>query len=159
MRGDPPDRMGIAGQDSPLGPGVQGHRGGHSDGRIQGSSGRCLMTAVEQVLDPPAPGDPEAAPALAVHQLDAGMSATSLVGRVRAWLPEGGSLPEDAWWQRHRVLLVIIALHVPIIVIYAMVRGYGLRHGLVEVSVVAAFGLLAIPRRRAAVALVGAEGD
>src|SRR5207245_8803843 len=101
------------------------------------------------------------APGLAddARRWEAGRSPTSLVGRVRAWLPEGGSLPEDAWWRRHRVLLVIIALHAPAIVIYAVVRGYGFRHGLVEVSVVAAFGLLAIPHRRAAVALVGAEGD
>ena len=119
------------------------------------------MAAVEQVLDEPAPVDAEAAPELAedAHQLDTARSATSLVGRVRAWLPEGGSLPEDDWWQRHRVLLVIIALHVPAIVVYAMVRGYGFRHGLLEVSVVAAFGLLAIPRRRGAVAPVGADGD
>src|SRR5882757_1932965 len=121
-----------------------------------------LMTAVEQVLDPPAPpGDPEAALALArdASQQQADGRATSLLGRIRAWLPEGGSLPEEAWWQRHRVLLVIIALHVPAIVIYAMVRGYGFRHGLLETSVVAAFGLLAIPQRRRSVASVGADGD
>src|SRR5207244_2072066 len=108
------------------------------------ASGRCLMAAVEQVLDPPAAVDAESAPALAddARRWEAGRSPTSLVGRVRAWLPEGGSLPEDAWWRRHRVLLVIIALHAPAIVIYAVVRGYGFRHGLVEVSVVAAFGLL-----------------
>ena len=119
------------------------------------------MAAVEQVLDAPAAVDAEPPPDPAddAHQGETGGSATSFVGRVRAWLPEGGSLPEDDWWQRHRVLLVIIALHVPAIVIYAMVRGFGFRHGLVECSVVAAFGLLAIPQRRGAVAPVGAECD
>jgi len=119
------------------------------------------MTAVEQALDPPAPVDAEAAPALAddAPQRETDMRATSLVGRIRAWLPEGGSLPEEAWWQRHRVLLVIIALHVPAIVIFAMVRGYGFRHGLLETSVVAAFGLLAIPRRRRSVDPEGADAD
>ncbi|HWD71955.1 MAG TPA: ATP-binding protein [Actinomycetota bacterium] len=119
------------------------------------------MTAVEQALDPPAPVDAEAAPARAgdAPQRETEMRETSLVGRIRAWLPEGGSLPEEAWWQRHRVLLVIIALHVPAIVIFAVVRGYGFRHGLLETSVVAAFGLLAIPRRRGSVAAEGADGD
>ncbi|HEX9313888.1 MAG TPA: ATP-binding protein [Actinomycetota bacterium] len=119
------------------------------------------MTAVEQALDLPAPVDAGAASALAgdEQQRDTDRKATSLVGRVRAWLPEGGSLPEEVWWQRHRVLLVIIALHVPAIVIYAMVRGYGFRHGLLECSVVAAFGLLAIPQRRPAVPSVGSDGD
>src|SRR5437588_837018 len=126
-----------------------------------GISGRGLMTAVEQALDPPAPVDAEAAPARAddASQRETGRRATSLAGRVRAWLPEGGSLPEEAWWQRHRVLLVIIALHWPAIVIYAMVRGYGFRHGLLEASVVAAFGLLAIPRRRRDIGSEGADGD
>jgi PAS domain S-box-containing protein len=120
------------------------------------------MTVVEQVLDPPAPpGGAGAAPALADDppQREAGRSATGLVGRIRAWLPEGGSLPEEAWWQRHRVLLVIVALHVPAIVIYAMVRGYGVWHGLLETSVVAGFGLLAIPRRRRSGASVQVDGE
>src|SRR5260370_16195114 len=153
--------MGIAGSAAPWGLGVQGHRGGRSDGRVQESSGRWLMTAVEQALDPPAPVGAEAAPALAddAPQRETDMRATSLVGRIRAWLPEGGSLPEEAWWQRHRVLLVIIALHVPAIVIFAMVPGYGFRHTLLEASVVAAFGLLAIPRRRRSVDSEGADAD
>ncbi|HMC08212.1 MAG TPA: hypothetical protein VKL22_02645, partial [Actinomycetota bacterium] len=119
------------------------------------------MTVVEQALAPVDAGaeDQQAALAGDAHQPATDESATSLVGRVRAWLPEGGSLPEDVWWQRHRVLLVIIALHVPAIVVYAMVRGYGFRHGVFESSVVAAFGLLAIPRRRPGVAPVGADGD
>ena len=54
------------------------------------------MAAVEQLLDPPAPVDAEAAPALAddAHQREAGMNETSLVGRVRAWLPEGFHPPQ-----------------------------------------------------------------
>src|SRR4029077_7848386 len=143
--------MDVAGRSASRGPGCLIIENGHGDGRVRNLQGDVSMTAVEQVLDPPAPpGDGEAAlaPADDASQQQADGGATSLLGRIRAWLPEGGSLPEEAWWQRHRVLIVIISLHVPAIVIYAIMRGYGFRHGLLETSVVAAFGLLAIPKRR-----------
>jgi len=56
-----------------------------------------------------------------------------LARRLRAVLPEGSPLPEQAWRLRHRVILWILALHVPTLGCYALVRGYGLGHSLVEV--------------------------
>jgi len=56
-----------------------------------------------------------------------------LVRRLRAVLPEGSPLPEQAWRLRHRVILWILALHAPTLGCYALVRGYGLGHSLVEV--------------------------
>jgi PAS domain S-box-containing protein len=69
--------------------------------------------------------------------------AGGLLSHIRSWLPEGGSLSDEVWWHRHRVILVLIAIHVPIIALFAQARGFGWIHAVAESYIVAAFGLLA----------------
>ena len=62
--------------------------------------------------------------------------------RLRAFLPEGRSLPEDVWFRRHRLILGLLLLHVPAIFVFALVRGFGVSHSLLEASLV---GLFVVP--------------
>ena len=77
------------------------------------------MAAVEQVLDPRAPveaGAP-ACPCRRRRQPGDRRARDAACGPGPGLAARRWSLPEEVWWQRHRVLLVIIALHVPVIVI------------------------------------------
>jgi diguanylate cyclase (GGDEF)-like protein len=78
----------------------------------------------------------------------------------RGLLPSGQLLTPEVWAQRHRAIVWVLWLHVAGIVGFAMIRGYGLAHGLQEASLVAVFGLpaavSALGRRvRAAAAVLG----
>src|SRR5687768_8858667 len=42
--------------------------------------------------------------------------------RARAILPEGGSLPDDAWLTRHRAIMVVLWLHAALIPVFALTR-------------------------------------
>lgn len=53
------------------------------------------------------------------------------------WLPRGDSLPEATWRSRHRVILAIVVAHVPAILVFGLIRGYGFPHTLVEALPVA----------------------
>ena len=57
--------------------------------------------------------------------------------RIRGGLPDGKSLPDNLWLGRHRAILLLLWLHVPAITIFAVASAYGVRHTLVEGSVVA----------------------
>ncbi len=93
------------------------------------------------------------------------MSATSgAVARAaraaRAALPHGQLLTPEVWARRHRGIVVLLWLHVAGVVAFAVARGYGVAHSLLEASVVAVFALAAahpaIGRRvRSAAAVVG----
>ncbi|MEA2828844.1 MAG: two-component system, sensor histidine kinase and response regulator [Actinomycetota bacterium] len=61
----------------------------------------------------------------------------------RRFLPTGGALPEDAWRSRHRGILCLLVLHVPALFVFAVARGYGWRHGLVEVLPIAGLAVCA----------------
>ena len=77
--------------------------------------------------------------------------------RVRNALPEGSTLPEDAWRRRHGALLTLLWIHVVGLIAFALARGYPLLHSLLEGSAVAAFAVLAMVfhgNRRAASAMV-----
>jgi diguanylate cyclase (GGDEF)-like protein len=79
---------------------------------------------------------------------------------IRYVLPQGRTLPEDVWQQRHRAILVLLWLHAIGIVGFGVLAGYGWAHGLVEGGVVAGTALLANwpnagQRLRAAAASVG----
>ena len=82
-----------------------------------------------------------------------------LIRRIAAALPEGRALPEEIWARRHRGILVVIWAHVLGIVAFAVVRGHGWRHALVEAGVVGAFGAAAGwgagRKRRAVLATLG----
>jgi PAS domain S-box-containing protein len=62
-------------------------------------------------------------------------SVFSLFWRV---LPQGRSLPAEAWERRHRVMLGLLWAHVAGIPLFGLVRGYSLGHSLLESSPVAA---------------------
>jgi hypothetical protein len=63
--------------------------------------------------------------------------AARLVELVRRSLPGGSSLPEDKWRRVHRVVLVLLWAHVVGIPLFALDRGNGLLHSLLEASPVA----------------------
>ncbi len=65
-----------------------------------------------------------------------------MTGRIR-WLPRGGALPEDAWRPRHRVIVRLLALHVPGIFLFALYQGYGSVHALLEIVPVAGLAVCA----------------
>ena len=69
---------------------------------------------------------------------------------LRSVLPQGGTLPYAVWRSRHRGILFVLWAHVPALFVFALVRGYGWNHSLVEASLVAipAFiAVLAVQRR------------
>jgi diguanylate cyclase (GGDEF)-like protein/PAS domain S-box-containing protein len=68
--------------------------------------------------------------------------------RVKNWLPKGGALPDEVWAERHRWILILLFLHVPVVFGFALARGNGAAHGLLESSAVGAFGLAALAARR-----------
>ncbi|MEX2395268.1 MAG: hypothetical protein WD826_12405 [Actinomycetota bacterium] len=68
--------------------------------------------------------------------------------RIRAMLPEGGSLPAEYWERRHRWMLRLLAVHAVAIAIFARFRGFSLTHSVQEGAIVAGIAILAaIPRR------------
>jgi PAS domain S-box-containing protein len=78
----------------------------------------------------------------------------------RRVLPQGRSLPEQAWNRRHRVMLALLWLHVAGIPLFGMARGYSLGHSILEASPVAAAAAFAAfshasARVRAAAATLG----
>jgi diguanylate cyclase (GGDEF)-like protein len=54
------------------------------------------------------------------------------VSRTRRWLPTGGTLPTAAFEARHRAVLVLLWLHVVGLPVFAVARGYPLRHSLLD---------------------------
>jgi PAS domain S-box-containing protein len=58
-------------------------------------------------------------------------------------LPQGRSLPVAAWERRHRVILVLLWLHVAGIPLFGLARGYGLFHSILESTPIAAAAIFA----------------
>jgi PAS domain S-box-containing protein len=89
----------------------------------------------------------------------------SLKPRLRTWLPTSGTLPDGVWRTRHRGILALLWLHVPALLIFALLQGETFTHSLSEASAVAVpavAALLAYRRRRlstilASVGLVSAS--
>ena len=94
-----------------------------------------------------------------------GMSATSGVMdramlAVRGALPHGQLLTPQVWARRHRGIVWLLWAHVAGLAGFAVVRGYGLVHGLQEAMLVAVFALAAAHpavgrRARASAAVLG----
>ncbi len=59
-------------------------------------------------------------------------------GRLVAALPTGLPLPDDAWQRRHRIIIAILWLHVPVLLIFGGAMGLGLVHAASESAIVAA---------------------
>src|SRR5438552_8219099 len=58
------------------------------------------------------------------------------------FLPKGHSLPEDVWRVRHRALSYLLRAHVVGIFAFALLRGFGVVHSLVDAGGVAIFAVL-----------------
>jgi diguanylate cyclase (GGDEF)-like protein/PAS domain S-box-containing protein len=71
------------------------------------------------------------------------MSSIGLVRRALAVLPHGVRLAPEEWDQRHRWIMRLLWLHVPIVVTYGLVTGNGPVHSVVEPLPVVLVGLLA----------------
>src|SRR5258706_14649246 len=69
-------------------------------------------------------------------------SVMSLLQRARAALPSGVRLPRAEWEQRHRWIIRLLWLHVPIIVIYGFATGNGAAHNVAECLPTAVMGVL-----------------
>src|SRR3954454_17861463 len=69
--------------------------------------------------------------------------------RLAAWLPQGRALSDADFAWRHRVVCILLALHIPAIMVITVLRGYGALHGLAEVlPVVVLLGVALAPLRR-----------
>jgi diguanylate cyclase len=78
----------------------------------------------------------------------------------RGWLPHGQLLTPEVWARRHRGIVWLLWLHVAGIAGFALTRGLGLDHALVEAGAVAVFALPAAHpalgrRARSAAAVAG----
>ena len=65
------------------------------------------------------------------------------VTALRVLLPRGGSLPEDVWRSRHRGILVLLWLHVPLVFAIATVQGLSVVHATLETGLVVVLAALA----------------
>ncbi len=81
--------------------------------------------------------------------------ASASLSRLRSWLPDGSVLSEADWAVRHRVMTWVLAVHPPVIVIYAVLAGNTLVHGVLEAVPPT---LLVIAAARSRSRLVGSLG-
>src|SRR5689334_17930132 len=68
--------------------------------------------------------------------------------RVKDWLPKGNALPAEVWAERHRWILTLLFVHVPVVWGFGVLRGTTVLHALLEASAVGSFGLVALWVRR-----------
>jgi diguanylate cyclase (GGDEF)-like protein/PAS domain S-box-containing protein len=64
------------------------------------------------------------------------------LNRLVGWLPQGRMLPDDVWIRRHRGILTLLWLHVPVLFAYALIQGQGVAHSFGEASAVAGFAAI-----------------
>jgi signal transduction histidine kinase len=64
-------------------------------------------------------------------------SGRGVVARVRRLLPRGHTLPPEELRRRHRALLVLLWIHVVLVPIWGVVRGYSPGHSLLEGGAIA----------------------
>jgi diguanylate cyclase (GGDEF)-like protein/PAS domain S-box-containing protein len=65
------------------------------------------------------------------------------LGRIRATLPTGATLPLEIWRRRHKAMVRLVWLHAAGLMIYGLLRGYPLWHMSVDTLPIAAFGAAA----------------
>jgi diguanylate cyclase (GGDEF)-like protein/PAS domain S-box-containing protein len=58
------------------------------------------------------------------------------------WLPKGNTIPDHAWRQRHRAILILLWLHAVGLAIYGILAGYEWQHSVAEASICAAFAVV-----------------
>jgi hypothetical protein len=67
-------------------------------------------------------------------------SPAAWISRV---LPEGSSLSDEVWAERHKRILAVLWLHLPAIFLFTQYRHLGLVHGLVETAMPGGFAVMA----------------
>ena len=74
----------------------------------------------------------------------------NLSDRLRRLLPTGATLPDNVWRTRHHGVLILLWLHVPALLAFALLLGEALPHAVTEASAVAlpAMAALLAHRRR-----------
>jgi methyl-accepting chemotaxis protein len=83
--------------------------------------------------------------------IDRGVIAPSRLDRILAWLPTGGTLEEAEWAPRHRVISVVLWLHVPFIAIIGVANHQRPLEVVIDTAaIVASAALATIAPRRAA---------
>jgi signal transduction histidine kinase len=75
------------------------------------------------------------------------MPGSSLVSRLRAALPRGNSLPDAEWRRRHRLLLVVLWLHVVALPLFGLAMGVAPARCLLWAGVIAAAAVLCTVER------------
>ncbi len=87
--------------------------------------------------------------------------ALSRFGPLRAlttWLPRGQTLPDELWDSRHRALLRLLWIHVPVLIAFALLRGHPVVVSIGAVVPIVLAGTIAglrtVGRRARSVALV-----
>jgi diguanylate cyclase (GGDEF)-like protein len=87
---------------------------------------------------------------LAVERLSRRHGARLVRGyarRVATQLPQGRLLPDAVWRRRHHSITVLLWLHVPALLAFAIARGYGVVHSTSEMLAVISLAIVAsIPR-------------
>jgi diguanylate cyclase (GGDEF)-like protein/PAS domain S-box-containing protein len=73
---------------------------------------------------------------------------TSWIAVAREFLPTGSTLSDEVWSRRHRGILILLWLHLPVIMTIGLVQGVGVLHTLFETSIVAMFGVGAVVLRK-----------
>ena len=68
-----------------------------------------------------------------------GSRVAAWVAVAREWLPRGSTLSDEVWARRHRGILTLLWLHLPVIFTMAIVQGVGLLHAVFETSIVVLF--------------------
>ena len=81
-------------------------------------------------------------------------------GGTRRWLPTGGTLPPAAFEARHRTVVALLWLHVVLLPVFGLSRGYPLPHCLLDASPILVTALGASykalgPRARASIGALG----
>src|SRR5687767_10924654 len=71
------------------------------------------------------------------------VTTSPLLQRASHLLPKGTALPDAVWAQRHRWIQNLLWIHVPMVFLFALVRGENPLHGLLEAGAVAGFGVAA----------------
>ncbi len=67
--------------------------------------------------------------------------------RIATQLPQGRLLPAEVWRRRHRSITVLLWLHVPALLAFAIFRGYGVVHSTTEMLAVISLATVAsLPR-------------
>ena len=79
---------------------------------------------------------------------------------MRSALPQGRTLPADAWHKRHRALYLLLCLHALALPVYGLMVGYGAVHALEHGAVLAVLAAIAhaLRRRRRLAALTVSLG-